>query len=505
VSNPDAIKEIVILGGGTVGWMTAAALAHVLDANRLSITLIESEQIGTVGVGEATIPPIILFNEMLGIDENAFIAKTKATFKLGIEFVNWGGLGEAYIHPFGDFGTEIETLPLHHHWLRAKAHGYERDLSEFSLMVQSCKRNKFMRPVKNNPRSVLAGIHYAYQFDAGLYAAFLREYSEVRGVKRIEGRVEQVSRDSESGHVTSLTLQDGRAIGGEFFIDCSGFRGLLIEQEMETGYEDWTHWLPVDRAIAIPCEKNGPPIPYTRATAHGAGWQWRIPLQHRTGNGHVYCSEFVGDDEAHDTLVQSLDGAPIADPKLLRFQTGHRRKFFHHNVLALGLAAGFMEPLESTSIHLVQMGLARLLALFPDKRFNPVDIEAYNQRTLFEYERVRDFLILHYVATKRDDTAFWRHCQNIPLPDTLSQKIEQFRAAGRIFRDSNELFTESSWLAVMSGQGIVPSGWNPVADRFEEASMISRLDDMADLIARAADAMPSHAEFVEDCIRGVAP
>lgn len=500
MSHPDAIKEIVILGGGTAGWMTAATLSHVLDAERISVTLIESEQIGTVGVGEATIPPIILFNEMLGIDENEFVAKTKATFKLGIEFVNWGGQGEAYIHPFGDFGTEIETLPLHHHWLRAKASGYDRSLFDFSLMVQASKKGRFMRPVKNNPRSVLAGIHYAYQFDASLYAAFLREYSEQRGVKRVEGRAEAVERDPESGHVTNLTLQDGRKVGGEFFIDCSGFRGLLIEDALEAGYEDWSHWLPVDRAIAVPSEQTGPPIPYTRATAHGAGWQWRIPLQHRTGNGHVYCSEFISDDKARETLVNSLEGAPIADPKLLRFKTGHRRKFFSHNVLALGLAAGFMEPLESTSIHLVQTGLARLMALFPDKRFNQADIDAYNQRTLFEYERVRDFLILHYVATKRDDTAFWRHCQALSVPDTLQQKIDQFQSAGRIFRDSNELFTESSWLAVMYGQGIQPSGWNPIADRFEATSMIDRLESMAEIIARASDAMPDHAEFIQDCI-----
>lgn len=500
MSHPDAIKEIVILGGGTAGWMAAATLSHVLDAKRISVTLIESEQIGTVGVGEATIPPIILFNEMLGIDENEFVAKTKATFKLGIEFVNWGGRGEAYIHPFGDFGTEIETLPLHHHWLRAKANGYDRSLFDFSLMVQASKKGRFMRPVKNNPRSVLAGVHYAYQFDASLYAAFLREYSEQRGVKRLEGRVEAVERDPESGHVANLTLQDGRKVGGEFFIDCSGFRGLLIEDALEAGYEDWSHWLPVDRAIAVPSEQTGPPIPYTRATAHGAGWQWRIPLQHRTGNGHVYCSEYISDDEARETLVNSLEGAAIADPKLLRFKTGHRRKFFSRNVLALGLAAGFMEPLESTSIHLVQTGLARLMALFPDKRFNQVDIDAYNQRTLFEYERVRDFLILHYVATKRDDTAFWRHCQALSVPDSLQQKIDQFQSAGRIFRDSNELFTESSWLAVMYGQGIQPSGWNPIADRFEATGMIDRLESMAEIIARASDAMPDHAEFIRDCI-----
>lgn len=500
MSHPDAIKDIVILGGGTAGWMTAATLAHLLDAQRVSVTLIESEQIGTVGVGEATIPPILLFNQMLGIDENTFLRETKATFKLGIEFVNWGGLGEAYIHPFGDFATDVETLPVHHHWLRAKAAGYNRDLFDFSLMVQACRRNRFVHPVQNNPRSVLSGVHYAYQFDAGLYAAYLRRYSEERGVKRVEGRVETVTQNAETGHVETLKLDNGKEVSGEFFVDCSGFRGLLIEQTLKTGYEDWSGWLPVDRAIALPCEKTEPVIPYTRATAHGAGWQWRIPLQHRTGNGHVYCSGFMSDDEARETLIGHLDGAPIADPKQLRFQTGHRRKFFDKNVLALGLAAGFMEPLESTSIHLVQTGLARLMALFPDKRYSQVDIDAYNQRTLFEYERVRDFLVLHYIATKRDDTPFWRHCQNLPVPDSLQQKIEQYRSAGRIFRDSNELFTESSWLAVMHGQGIEPEAWNPIADRFESAAMSERLDGMANIIARASDAMPNHEDYVQQCV-----
>ncbi len=500
MSDPNAIQNIVILGGGTAGWMTAAALAHVLDAKRLSVTLIESEQIGTVGVGEATIPPILLFNQMLGIDENAFIRETKATFKLGIEFVNWGGLGESYIHPFGDFATDVETLPLHHHWLRAKASGYNRDLFDFSLMVQACRQNKFIHPVKNNPRSVLAGVHYAYQFDASLYAAYLRNFAEQRGVKRIEGRVASVFQDDQTGHIESLSLESGETVSGEFFIDCSGFRGVLIEQTLKAGYEDWSGWLPVDRAIALPCEKTDPIIPYTRSTARDAGWQWRIPLQHRTGNGHVYCSEFVSDDAACETLVSTLDGAPTADPKQLRFQTGHRRKFFDKNVLALGLAAGFMEPLESTSIHLIQTGLARLLALFPDKRFRQVDIDAYNQRTLFEYQRIRDFLVLHYIATKRDDTPFWRHCQTLPVPDTLQQKIDQYRSAGRIFRESNELFTESSWLAVMHGQGIEPEGWNPIANRFDGPEMTARLESMAEVIARASDAMPDHAAYVQKCV-----
>ncbi|MEO0466546.1 MAG: tryptophan halogenase family protein [Pseudomonadota bacterium] len=503
--NPNTITEIVIVGGGTAGWMSAAALAHLLDARRISITVVESEVIGTVGVGEATIPPIILFNEMLGINENEFVARTMATFKLGIEFVNWGGLGEAYIHPFGDFGTDLETLPLHQHWLRAKPAGYGRDLFDFSLMVQAAKRGKFMPAVKNNPKSVLAGIHYAYQFDAGRYAAFLREYAEARGVKRIEGRVTDVALNGRTGQVDTLHLEDGRSVPGEFFVDCSGFKGLLIDGALGAGYEDWRSYLPVDRAIALPCESNGPPIPYTRATAHEAGWQWRIPLQHRTGNGHVYCSEFTSDDAALDRLQSTLDGAALADPKQLYFTTGHRREFWKKNVVSLGLAAGFMEPLESTSIHLVQTGLARLIALFPDKRFNPVDIETYNTRTLNEYERIRDFLVLHYTATQRDDTEFWRHCQSLPQPDSLQQKIEHFSTSGRIFREANELFTESSWLAVMYGQNISPQGWSPLVERFDQAHMIERLEQVANVVSRAADAMPSHTDYINRNCAGQVP
>jgi len=503
---PEPIASIVIVGGGTAGWMTAAALAHLLDARRVSITLVESEAVGTVGVGEATIPPILLFNQMLGIDENEFVSRTHATFKLGIEFINWGALGEAYIHPFGDFATDLESLPLHQHWLRARSNGYSRDLFDFSLMAQAARRGRFMPPVRGNPRSALAGIHYAYQFDAGAYATFLREYAEARGVKRIEGFVGDVSLDAVTGHVTTLTLQDGREVSGELFIDCSGFRGLLIEGALETGYEDWHRYLPVDRAIALPCEKSGPPVPYTRATAHEAGWQWRIPLQHRTGNGHVYCSAFTSDEAALDRLTGTLDGAPIAEPRFLRFTTGHRRKFWNRNVVALGLAAGFMEPLESTSIHLVQTGIARLISLFPDKRFNPVEIDAYNARTLFEYERVRDFLVLHYTATRRDDTAFWRHCQALPQPESLKEKIAQFESSGRVFREANELFTVSSWLSVMLGQGIVPTGWTPLVERFEIGEMTARLEQVADVVRRAAEAMPAHGDYIaENCPSQLAP
>ena len=495
-TNPNEIRSYVVVGGGTAGWMAAATLAHILDAERIDVTLVESEAIGTVGVGEATIPSILTFNNMLGIDENALFAKTHATVKAGIEFVNWGRLGERYLHPFGDFGPDIETLPLHHHWLRAKAAGYSRDLSEFAIMVHAARSGRFMRPNTSDKRSPFAGVNYALQFDATLYARFLRDYAEARGVRRIEGRVAEVRRNAESGHVEALLTDDGREIPGEFFIDCTGFRGLLIEGALEAGYEDWRNYLPVDRAVALPCEQVGDPVPYTRATAHGAGWQWRIPLQHRLGNGHVYCSEYISDDEALDVLRSNIDGAPLAEPKFLRFTTGHRRKFWSHNVVALGLSAGFMEPLESTSIHLIQNGLARLLKLMPDRRFPRAVEDEFNRRTLWEYQRIRDFLVLHYVMTERDDTPFWRHAQTLPVSDSLRGKMELFKATGRVHRDGSELFSESSWLAVLHGQGMEPEGWDPVVDRFDLDATVARLDGVARVIGQAVATMPTHAEFL---------
>ena len=492
------IENLVIVGGGTAGWIAAAAMARLLGPS-VKITLIESEAIGTVGVGEATIPQIRRLNGVLGLDENEFVRETRGTFKLGIEFNNWGHIGESYLHTFGDAGINLASLHFHHYWLRSQAEGQEASLWDYSLHHKAAYSNKFGRLDRVGNTS-MTGLAYAFHFDAGLYACYLRKHAEANGVMRVEGKVVDVVLDAETGHIKHVILESGDAVEGDLFIDCSGFRGLLIEQTLKTGYTDWSGWLPVDRAIAVPCEKSGPAIPYTRSTARDAGWQWRIPLQHRTGNGHVYCSEFVSDDEACETLGNSLDGAATADPKQLRFKTGHRLKFFDKNVLALGLAAGFMEPLESTSIHLIQTGLARLLALFPDKQFRQVDIDAYNQRTLFEYERIRDFLVLHYIATKRDDTPFWRHCQNLPVPNTLQQKLDQYRSAGRIFRDSNELFTESSWLSVMHGQGVKAGSWNPIANRFDGSDMTARLEGMADIIARASDAMPDHETYIQKCV-----
>ncbi|KEO89854.1 tryptophan halogenase [Erythrobacter longus] len=498
--NPHLLEHCVIVGGGTAGWMAAATLGHLLEGSPTKVTLIESEQIGTVGVGEATIPPIITFNTMLGIDEDEFVRETNATFKLGIEFVDWFERGQSYIHPFGDFGRDFDAIPFYQYWLHRNLAGTKDDLFSYSLMVEACRREKFMRPLTNRPQSALSGINYAFQFDASLYAAFLRRFAEGKGVTRVEGKIQDVTQASENGHVQSLKLESGETIEGDFFVDCSGFRGLLIEQTLETGYEDWRQWLPCDRAVAMPCAKVGDPLPYTRATARDAGWQWRIPLQHRTGNGHVYCSEFMEDDTAEQILRDNLDGEPLADANRLRFVTGRRKKFWDGNVLALGLAAGFMEPLESTSIHLIQTSLARLLTHFPDKRFKSADIDAFNHRTTKEYERIRDFLVLHYTATRRDDTPFWRHCQAIEQPDSLKSRIEQFRDCGRIFSEPNDIFGTASWLAVLYGQGVRPTAANPLIAKIPSDKIDNIIRQIGATIDHAATSMPFHQDFInENC------
>jgi len=495
------IKQILIVGGGTTGWMAAAALSHLLTGTSISIRLIESEAIGTVGVGEATIPPIKMFNDMLGLNENEFVKETQATFKLGIEFIDWKRLGHSYIHPFGDFGIDFDVIPFYQYWVRQFLAGHDRDLFDYSLMARACEAGKFMRPLKDRPKSALAGINYAYQFDAGLYGAYLRRYAESKGVERLEGKIIDTSQNNETGFVESVTTDDGRRLDADFFIDCSGFRGVLIEGALSTGYRDWSQWLPANRAVAIGCQAHGEPIPYTKATAREAGWQWRIPLQHRTGNGHVYASEFMSDTRAADILIDNLDAPALGDPKFLRFTTGHRKQFWNKNVLALGLAAGFMEPLESTSIHLVQTSLARLLTHFPDKSFNAHDIDAFNKRTLLEYERVRDFLVLHYTATERTDSKFWRYCQTIEQSEHLKQKIRQFKSAGRIFDAHLDLFSTPSWLAVMYGQGIVPQGYNPVANKVSTEKLSGVMAQIEEAIIAGVDYMPSHQGYIDEHCR----
>jgi tryptophan halogenase len=485
------LERIVIVGGGTAGWMAAAFLARVLKERSRSITLVESEDIGTVGVGEATIPPIRTFNGLLGIDENEFVRETRATFKLGIEFENWGAAGSRYIHPFGKYGLTMDRVAFHQHWLRARAAGDATPLHEYSLSAVAAYRGRFTRPPED-PRLILSSLSYAFHFDAGLYAAYLRRYAETRGVTRVEGKVLDAELRGEDGFVRALVLEGGRRIDGDFFIDCSGFRGLLIEQALHTGYESWAHWLPCDRALAVPSESTPALKPYTRAVAHAAGWQWRIPLQHRVGNGHVYCGEFTSDEAARDVLLAHLDGKPLAEPRLLRFTTGRRRKFWNRNVVALGLASGFLEPLESTSIHLIQSGLTQLAAIFPDATFDPADADEYNRLQIDEIERVRDFIILHYKQTARADAPLWRRCREMPVPDTLRHRIDLFAASGRVAFEERELFVESNWLSVMLGQGIEPRRYDPLAELLPLPELQRRLAELRAQIAGTAAAMPAH-------------
>ena len=492
-----AIEKIVIVGGGTAGWMAAAALSRLAGVRGVSITLVESEEIGTVGVGEATIPPFVEFNQLLDIDEREMLAACQGSFKLGIQFVNWGQVGDSYIHPFGAYGYHMGGISFHQVWRCIREMGDKRPIQAFNLETIAAYFGKFSR-TEDYAREDLPPINYAYHIDATRYARFLRGYAEKRGVVRREGRVTDVSLDGESGFVSSITMADGSVVPGDLFIDCSGFRGLLIEQALETGYEDWRHYLPCDRAVALPCERedgSGPP-PFTRATAHSAGWQSCVPLQHRNGNGHVYCSEYMGDDEAHDILVANLAGKPAAEPNFLRFVTGRRKKFWNRNVVALGLAAGFMEPLESTSIHLVNTGINKLIALLSLEGITQTQIDAFNRLTGKEYARIRDFLILHYNATERTDSPFWNHVRTMDVPDSLTEKIELFRANGQIFREEDELFTETSWAAVMMGQRIQMGGHNTMADALVGPNLKKELDEMESSIRFLVDRMPNHADYL---------
>ena len=492
-----AIERIVIVGGGTAGWMAAAALSRLSESAKVAITLIESEQIGTVGVGEATIPPMVEFNQLLGIDEREMMAATQATFKLGIQFANWGNVGESYLHPFGAYGYQMGGISFHQVWHRARAEGDRRPLQVFNLETMAAYFGKFSR-TEDYRRDDLPPVNYAYHIDATRYAAFLRGYSEKRGVVRREGKVVDTTLDGETGHVSFVTMDDGTTVEGDLFIDCSGFRGLLIEQALETGYEGWRHYLPCDRAVALPCkrENGSPPPPFTRATAHSAGWQWEVPLQHRNGNGHVYCSEHMSDEEAHDILVANMAGKPEADPNFLRFVTGRRKKFWNGNVVALGLAAGFMEPLESTSIHLVNTGINKLIAVLSLDGITQTQEDAYNRLTAKEYARIRDFLVLHYNATARSDSDFWNRVRTMEVPDTLTEKVELFRTNGQIFREEDELFTETSWAAVMLGQGIAMGGHSPIAAAMAVPEFKQEFDEMEKSIRYLVNHMPTHGDYL---------
>ncbi len=486
-------SDIVIVGGGTAGWMAAAALAR-FAVKGTRIRLVESDAIGTVGVGEATIPQIKLFNAALGIDEADFLRATQGTYKLGIEFVDWTRPGHRYMHAFGPVGRDLGLVPFHHYWLRAGESA--GPLGQYSLNEAAARAGHF----GNAPPaagSVIPPLAWAYHFDAGLYAAYLRKYAEARGVMRHEGRIMQVPLRADDGHIEAVVLEDGTRIDGDLFIDCSGFRGLLIEEALGAGYDDWSHWLPANRALAVPSARAGGEIaPYTRSTARTAGWQWRIPLQHRTGNGYVYASDFISDDDAAATLLANLDGKALAEPRSLRFVTGKRRKQWHRNCVAIGLASGFLEPLESTSIHLVQSSISRLLALLPGKVIRDADRDEYNRQADFEFERIRDFIILHYRANGRTGEPLWDYCRNMGIPDTLAAKIELFEASGRIFREHEELFTEVGWAQVLIGQGVQAATYHPLADAISDADLGDYLGKLRTVAARGAASLPGHADFI---------
>ena len=489
-----AVRKVLVVGGGTAGWMAAAVLARAFG-QALKIELVESDAIGIVGVGEATIPQIRLINQFLGIDENAFVSATQGSFKLGIQFNGWHHPEGSYLHAFGDVGRGLGLVPFHQIWRRGRAEGLGADFWDYSLNTRVAMANRFAR-LERQQTEPLDAINYAFHFDASLYARYLRGLAEQMGVKRTEGRIEEVLLDGESGAIDRVRLDHGRELAADFFIDCSGFRGLLIEQALEAGYEDWTEHLPCDRAVAVPCAHGGPLRPYTQATARKAGWQWRIPLQHRVGNGLVYCSRFMDEDEATQTLLDHLEGELLAEPRPLRFVTGHRKRFWHRNCVALGLASGFMEPLESTSIHLIQSGISRLLNLFPSRGLDPALAAEYNRQTRQEFEFIRDFLVLHYHANGRHGEPFWDERREQPISERLRSRMSLFKRDGVVSRSADELFTEGSWLQVLLGQCGEPEQVHPLARAMPARQVSEVLQVLKTRVEQITATLPGHEQFL---------
>jgi tryptophan halogenase len=485
---PGAVKKVVIAGGGTAGWMAAATLSTHFG-KLLDITLVESEEIGTVGVGESTVPPLTLFHGLLGIDEQHFMRECAATFKVGIWFENWGRIGDQYVHPFGRHGEPTWVAEFHNFWLHARAHGLNVPIGEYSYEWMAAMKGRFAK--RENPR-----INYAYHFDAALYARYLRKLSEPRGVKRVEGKIKTVRTHAQSGFVEALELVDGRIIDGDFFLDCTGFRGLLIEGALQTGFEDYAQWLPCDSAVAFQTIVEAPAQPYTACYAHTAGWRWNIPVQHRVGNGVVFCSRYMSDDEARHLLVTDSGGRPVKEPWLIRIKAGRRRKAWNKNVVAFGLASGFVEPLESTSIHMIMSACVRLAHLFPFSGIKQSMVDQYNVRAKDEIEQIRDFVCMHYYCTQRDDSAFWRDCSKMEIPDSLRARIDMFREAGYLFQSGNELFQVASWTAVLTGQNIEPKNYHHYA-RLDEKNVKARMAKIRADVARVVNALPLHADFVK--------
>ncbi|MBU2883953.1 tryptophan 7-halogenase [Psychrosphaera sp. B3R10] len=483
------IKKVVIAGGGTSGWIAAAALTKQLG-KVLDIVLVESDDIGTIGVGEATIPPMRTFHKFLGIDEQEVMRATQATFKLGISFENWGQIGDKYIHSFGITGKDFYLGEFHDFWLHGLEKGIDAPFGDYCYELQAAKAGKFATSAKSK-------INYAYHMDATLYGRFLRKFSEDRGITRIEGKIVDVLKDQTTGGISAITLGSGQAIEGDLFIDCTGFRGLLIEKALHTGYEDWSHWLPCDSAVAVQTASTGPAVPYTRSIAHSAGWQWQIPLQHRVGNGLVFCSQYMSDEEAIKQLLDNIDGPPITKPKVIKYRTGRRRKNWNKNCIAMGLSSGFVEPLESTSIHLFMMATIRLMKLFPFGGITDEVIDEYNQQAAVELEKIRDFIILHYHVTQRDDSPFWRYCKDMEVPKTLSHRINLFKDGGRAFQSDGELFRVDSWVQVMLGQGIAPKQYHHMVKTMSDQELEKFLTGLKHSITSAVDQLPTHQEFVK--------
>jgi tryptophan halogenase len=491
----NAIRKIVIVGGGTAGWMAAAPLAQRLGKH-CEVILVESPEIGTIGVGEATLPTIRFYTAALGLDGADFIKKTQATFKVGIDFQDWGHVGNRFFHGFGDYGPSIDKRSPHMHWLRlSQEFNRMPDLENWSMSSMMARHNKFTPPSKDIP-SLTDAYSYGFQFDAGLYANYLREYAVARGAQRIEGMIVEVEQHPESGFITAVKLRDGRRVEGDLFIDCSGFRGLLIEGTLKAGYDDWSDYLPCNSALAVPCASVPELTPYTRVTAKSAGWVWRIPLQHRTGNGHVYSNAFTTDEQARQVLLDSLDAAALDEPRQLRFVTGRRRKSWVKNCVAVGLSAGFVEPLESTSIHLIETAVGKLITLFPDRDFRPELIEEFNRSMAIRYESVRDFIIMHYKLTRRDDSEFWRYCANMPIPDSLSHQIELFRETGRVAVLDPDGFAEPSFVAMLMGLGVVPKRYDPFVDHIDIRQLHGHFAGLRDAIAQAVARMPDHGAYI---------
>ena len=487
------IKKVVIVGGGTAGWMSAAMIKRVLG-NAVDIELVESDDIGIIGVGEATIPPILNFNTVLGVDEAEFLRETKATIKLAIRFENWRVKGERYYHTFGAPGRSQAFCHFHHYWTRAEKAGYSSNLWDYDLNYLCAEANKFAKLQVNDP---VWELPYAYHFDSSLYGQYLRKFSERLGVTRTEGLIEDCDLDAESGEVRSLTLKSGKKIAGDFFVDCSGGRGLLIKQKLGVEFEDWGHWLPCDRAMAVPSERFEETVPYTRSIAHSAGWQWRIPLQHRNGNGLVFSSQHYSDDQAADILLNNLDSKQLAEPKIIPFKTGRTRQQWSRNVVAVGLSSGFLEPLESTSIYLIQAAIVRLIHLFPHDGITPALVDEYNRQSQIEFELIRDFIIMHYYLNERDDSDFWRDLQTMEIPERITRKIELFRSSGTLNQDQLDIFLEPSWLQVMLGQGIMPQDYHPLADSLTDEQLIDKLKNTHKTKMQPMDQIPGHDEFLQ--------